>query len=108
MVCGIIPVSRFSKWSELVYEFVVKEMVMQPDREVRLIVARTSEIYGHPAISLGIRESTKLLDARGKEIPISDFKQGTAVEAAFDEYKKGHSRGNVLLSCFVMKIRWKR
>ena len=85
IVSGIILVSQFSKWSELVYEAVVKEIVIQPDGEVRLIVKRTSEIYGSPTNSLGISESTKLLDAQGKEIRISDFKQGTAVKVSLKD-----------------------
>ena len=85
IVSGIILVSQFSKWSELVYEAVVKEIVIQPDGEVRLIVKRTSEIYGSPTNSLGISESTKLLDAQGKEIPISDFEQGTAVKVSLKD-----------------------
>ena len=85
IVSGIILVSQFSKWSELVYEAVVKEIVIQPDGEVRLIVKRTSEIYGSPTNSLGISESTKLLDAQGKEIPISDFEQGPAVKVSLKD-----------------------
>lgn len=85
IVSGIILVSQFSKWSELVYEAVVKEIVIQPDGEVRLIVERTSEIYGSPTNSLGISESTKLLDVQGKEIPISDFEQSTAVKVSLKD-----------------------
>lgn len=85
IVSGIILVSQFLKWSELVYETVVKEIVIQPDGEVRLIVKRTSEIYGSPTNSLGISESTKLLDAQGKKIPISDFEQGTAVKVSLKD-----------------------
>ena len=85
IVSGIILVSQFSKWSELVYEAVVKEIVIQPDGEVRLIVERTSEIYGSPTNSFGISESTKLLDVQGKEIPISDFEQSTAVKVSLKD-----------------------
>lgn len=85
IVSGIILISQFSKWSELAYEAVVKEIVIQADGEVRFIVERTSEIYGSPTNSLGISESTKLLDAQGKEIPISDVKQGTAVKISLKD-----------------------
>ena len=85
IVGGIILVTQAPKWSDLAYEAVVKEIVTQPDGEVRLIVERTSEIYGSPTNSLGISESTKLLDVQGKEIPISDFKQGTAVKVSLKD-----------------------
>lgn len=85
IICGVILVSQSSKWSELQFEAVVEEIVTQSNGEVRLIVKRTSEIYGSPTNSLGISESTKLLDAQGKEIPISDFEQGTAVKVSLKD-----------------------
>lgn len=78
-IVGIIAVSQSSKMSEKSFDAVVQEVVTQPDGEVRLIVERTTEIYGDPTNSLGISEDTKLLDADGKEISVDDFQQGSKV-----------------------------
>ena len=78
-IVGITAVSQSSKMSERSFDAVVQEIVTQPDGEVRLIVERTTEIYGDPVNSLGISEDTKLLDADGKEISVNDFKQGGKV-----------------------------
>ena len=76
---GITAVSQSSRMSEKSFDAVVQEVVTQPDGEVRLIVERTTEIYGDPINSLGISEDTKLLDADGKEISANDFQQGYTV-----------------------------
>lgn len=60
-IVGITAVSQSSKMSEKSFAAVVQEVVTQPDGEVRLIVERTTEIYGDPVNSLGISEDTKLL-----------------------------------------------
>ncbi len=78
-IVGITAVSQSSKMSEKSFDAVVQEIVTQPDGEVRLIVERTTEIYGDPVNSLGISEDTKLLDADGNEISINDFQQGSKV-----------------------------
>lgn len=78
-IVGIVTVSQSSKMSEKSFDAVVQEVVTQPDGEVRLIVERTTEIYGDPVNSLGISEDTKLLDADGNKISVNDFKQGSAV-----------------------------
>lgn len=79
IVVGITAVSQSSKMSEKSFDAVVQEVVTQPDGEVRLIVERTTEIYGDPTNSLGISENTKLLDADGNEISAKEFKQGNPV-----------------------------
>lgn len=78
-VVGIIAVTQSSKMSETSFEAIVQEVVTQPDGEIRLIVERTTEIYGNPLNSLGISEDTKLLDADGNEISVNDFQQGSTV-----------------------------
>lgn len=78
-IVGITAVSQSPKMSEKSFDAVVQEAVTQPDGEVRLIVERTTEIYGDPTNSLGISKDTKLLDAGGKEISVDDFKQGSKV-----------------------------
>lgn len=78
-IVGITAVSQSSKMSEKSFDAVVQEIVTQPDGEVRLIVERTTEIYGDPVNSLGISKDTKLLDADGNEISVDDFKQGSKV-----------------------------
>ncbi len=78
-VVGITAVSQSSKMSERSFDAVVQEIVTQSDGEIRLIVERTTEIYGDPINSLGISEDTKLLDADGEEISVKDFQQGSKV-----------------------------
>lgn len=78
-IVGVAVVSQSSKMSEKSFDAVVQEVVTQPDGEVRLIVERTTEIYGDPVNSLGISEYTKLLDADGNEISVNDFKPGSKV-----------------------------
>ncbi len=76
---GIIAVSQSSKMSERAFDAVVQDVVTQPDGEVRMIVERTTEIYGDPLNSLGISKETKLLDEYGNELSINDFKQDSKV-----------------------------
>lgn len=88
-VCGAILICSTPKWSALEFEAVIKETITQPDGEIRIVVERTTEIYGSPMNSLGISEDTKLLDKDGKEISVSSFVEGTVVKvllkAAFTE-----------------------
>ena len=58
----IAVILQSSNWSNLSYEAVVQETVTMSNGEIRLIVERTTEIYGNPLNSLHISEDTKLLD----------------------------------------------
>ncbi len=62
-----------SKWSKLSFEAIVQEVVTQPDGETRLIVERTTEVYGNPLNSLSISDITELVDEEDNEISITDF-----------------------------------
>ncbi len=79
IVVGVTAVSKSSKMSEKSFDAVVQETVTQPDGEIRMIVERTTEIYGDPINSLGISKDTKLLDADGNEISVKDFQQGNTI-----------------------------
>lgn len=68
------------KWSQKSFEAVVQETVIQSDGETRLIVERTTEIYGDPINSLGISKDTKLLDIDGKNISAKDIPSGSSVK----------------------------
>lgn len=89
--CAIGLFTQSPKWSQRSFEAVVKETVTQPDGEIRLIVERTTEIYGDPINSLGIGKDTKLLDSDGKSISTKDIPSGSSVkvtvEDAFNEEK---------------------
>ena len=78
-IVGIVAVSQSSKMSEKSFDAVVQKVVTQPNGEIRLIVERTTEIYGDPINSLGISEDTKLFDADENEISVNDFKPGSKV-----------------------------
>jgi len=79
VVVSVMAVFQSPRWSEKSFEATVQEIVTQLDGEIRLIVKRTTEIYGSPVNSLGISEDTKLLDKDEKELSINDFQQGNAV-----------------------------
>lgn len=85
IVAAALMITQPFKWSEKSFEAVVKETVTQSDGEIRLIVERTTEIYGDPINSLGISEETKLLSANGEEITIGDFKQGDTVSVTLKD-----------------------
>lgn len=88
-VAAIGMLTQPSKWSQKSFEAVVKEMVTQSDGEVRVIVGRTTEIYGDPINSLGIGRDTKLLGADGKGISAKDILPESSVKVtvkdAFNE-----------------------
>lgn len=48
VIGAIVVISKSSNWSTLSYEAVVRETVTMSDGEIRLIVERTTEIYGNP------------------------------------------------------------
>lgn len=79
IVIGAMAINQSPRWSEKSFEAIVQKIVMQPDGEIRLIVERTTEIYGNPVNSLGISEDTKLLGKNRKELSINDFQQGNTV-----------------------------
>ncbi len=73
------------KWSEREFEAVVQETVTMPDGEIRLIVERTTEIYGDPLNSLHIGEETRLVGADGKTISVGDIQTGYKVEVTLKD-----------------------
>ena len=85
IVVAVIMITQSSNWSKKSFEAVVQETVTQADGETRLIVERTTEIYGNPMNSLGISEDTKLLSASGEEIAMSDFKPGDTVSVSLKD-----------------------
>lgn len=85
IVVAAMVITQPFKWSEKSFEAVVQETVTQSDGEIRLIVERTTEIYGDPMNSLSISEETKLLSANGEEIAIGDFRQGDTVSVTLKD-----------------------
>ena len=73
------------KWSEKSFEAVVKETVIMPNGEIRLIVERTTEIYGNPLNSLHIGEETKLLGTGGNTISLEDLQPGVKVKVTLKD-----------------------
>ena len=85
IVAAAIMITTPFKWSEKSFEAIVQEIVTQPDGEIRLIVERTTEIYGEPLNSLGISKDTKLLDEDEIPISIEDFQIGVTVEVTLKD-----------------------
>ena len=85
VIAVVIMVIQPFKWSEKSFEAVVQETVTQSNGETRLIVERTTEIYGNPINSLGISEKTKLLSVNGEEMRIADFQQGDTVSVTLKD-----------------------
>ena len=86
LVAAIVAlVTSIPKWSEKSFEAVVKETFTMPDGETRLIVERTTEIYGNPLNSLHIGEETKLLDTDGNKISLEDLQPGIKVKVTLKD-----------------------
>lgn len=85
VVAVIALLANIPKWSEKSFEAIVQETVTMPDGETRLIVERTTEIYGNPLNSLRIGEETKLLDMDGKARSVEDLQPGTKVKVTLKD-----------------------
>ena len=85
IIAVIALISTAPNWSNLTYEAVEQETVIMPDGENRLIVERTTEIYGSTLNSLGIGAQTKLLDSDGNEISLENLQPGTKVEVTLKD-----------------------
>ena len=85
VVAVIALLTSIPKWSEKSFEAVVQETVTMPDGETRLIVERTTEIYGNPLNSLHIGEETKLLDTDGNTISVEDLLPGVKVKVTLKD-----------------------
>lgn len=85
VVAVIALLANIPKWSEKSFEAVVQETVTMQDGEIRLIVERTTEIYGNPLNSLHIGEETKLLDMDGNKISIEDLQPGIKVKVTLKD-----------------------
>ena len=85
VVAVIALLTSIPKWSEKSFEAVVKETVIMPDGEIRLIVERTTEIYGNPLNSLHIGEETKLLDTDANTISVEDLQPGVKVKVTLKD-----------------------
>ena len=85
VVAVISLLTSIPKWSEKSFEAIVQETVTMPDGETRLIVERTTEIYGDPLNSLHIGEETKLVGADGSTISVEDLQPGYKVKVTLKE-----------------------
>ena len=85
IVVAAVMIANPSGWSKKSFEAVVQETVTQADGEIRLIVERTTEIYSNHMNSLGISDDTKLLNASGEKIAITDFNTGDAISVTLKD-----------------------
>ena len=74
LVAVVALLTSIPKWSEKSFE-----------GEIRLIVERTTEIYGSPLNSLHIGEETKLLDTDGKTISVEELQPGAKVKVSLKD-----------------------
>ena len=82
IVIGAMAINQSPRWSEKSFEAIVQEIVMQPDGEIRLIVERTTEIYG-------------ALNKMDAEICHSDKVQQDTERIRREQYgAAAHDRGN--------------
>lgn len=84
-VTAAVLATQLSKQSELSFDAVVQEVAVQPGGEIRLIVERTTEIYGDPRNALAICEQTELCDAGGAAISAEDFQPGDTVHVTLKD-----------------------
>lgn len=84
-VVAAVLALQMSKQSELSFDAVVQEVAVQPSGEIRLIVERTTEIYGDPRNALAISAQTELYDAGGTAIAIEDFQPGDTVHVTLKD-----------------------
>ncbi len=87
VVVGVTVVSQSPRWSEKSFEAIVQEAVIQPDGATRLMIERTTEVYGSPVNSLGISEDTFVNDknsclAQSKTDYAEKMKEKQAAEKA--------------------------
>ncbi|MBO4617907.1 MAG: hypothetical protein J5717_11190 [Lachnospiraceae bacterium] len=89
VLVAIAGALKLKKGSELSFEAIVKEVKINGENDVRIIVERTTQIYTESLNSLGISSKTRLFDSNKKEIGISDIEEGSKVlvkaKDAFDE-----------------------
>lgn len=85
VIVVIVAVMQSSNWSNLSYEAIVQETVTREDGEIRLIVERTTKVYGNPLNSLHIGEDTKLLDEKGNAISLDDLQPGAKVKVTLKD-----------------------
>lgn len=85
VIVAVVVISQSSNWSTLSYEAVVQETATMSDGETRLIVERTTEIYGDLLNSLHIGEETELLDMDGNKISIEDLQPGIKVKVTLKD-----------------------
>ena len=73
------------QWSRKSYEAIIRETVVQPDGEVRLIVERITEIYAAPLNALRISEHTVFVDREGKSTSVEQLQPGDRVEVTLKD-----------------------
>lgn len=67
------------------FKDVVHNIVKQPNGEHRLIVERTTEVYGNPVNSLTISKDTVLIGRKDKKLTINDFQRGQTVTVSLKD-----------------------
>ncbi len=85
IVVAVVAITLPPTWSNSSFEAIVQEIVTTSDGEARLIVQRTTKIFGAPMNSLYISENTKLFGADGKAISIGDIQPQFKVKVSLKD-----------------------
>lgn len=85
VVLAIAAIVLPPTWSKRSFEAVVEETTTHQNGEMRLVVRRTTEIYGNPLNSLHISRETELIGRDGEAISIEDIKPGYAVKVTLKD-----------------------
>lgn len=85
IVVAVVAITLPPTWSNSSFEAIVQEIVTTSDGEARLIVQRTTKIFGAPMNSLHISENTKLFGADGKAISIGDIQPQFKVKVSLKD-----------------------
>lgn len=85
VIAALVSIKMSPNWSNLTFEASVCETIKQPNGEMRLIVERTTKIYGNPKNSLHIGDDTKLIGNNGEVITLTDIKNGNNVKVTLKD-----------------------
>jgi len=67
-------------WSNVSFDAIVREGVVEHDGNMRLTAERTTKVYGDPLCALQVADSTKTIDENGNKISVRDIQTGDTIK----------------------------